>query len=327
MKISVVDKQLPDLQTTKGAKDEREIKLLKLKKACQDFESIFIYYMLKTMRTSDSKSNLFGEGLGSDIFTQMFDQGLADKMASSGQLDIASNMYKKYETLLGVQEPKQSQPAQPPERTTPITAKNIAGIQTEPIIIQATPQPAAAASVALTAPKVEAEPKPVSIVEPKADATAVENKLAVNAAPLSKRAAKQKAAVENYHDIINEAALANNVNPNLVKAVILQESGGNPKAMSPKGAKGLMQIMDGTARMLGVNDPFDIKQNIQGGVKYLADLIKKFEGDIKSALAAYNAGPAAVKKYGGVPPYDETRDFVNSVMSHFNGLFNLDKSR
>jgi soluble lytic murein transglycosylase-like protein len=329
MKISVVEKQSQAPQATKASKDEREIKLLKLKKACQDFESIFIYYMLKSMRSSDSKSNLFGEGLGSDIFQQMFDQGLADKMSTSGQLDIASNMYNKYAAILEAPAPQKAQPAQPQDISLPVIPKNIIEPQiSSPIIqpaVQLKSEPVTGATTAV--PDIKADPLPVSISEPKADVTSVIDKPTTKVASLSKKAARQKATIDNYHDIIANAATANNVDPNLVKALILQESGGNPNAISSKGAKGLMQIMDGTAKMLGVTNSFDIKQNIEGGVKYLGDLIKKFEGDIKNALAAYNAGPAAVQKYGGIPPYDETADFVNSVMENFNGLFNLDKSR
>ncbi len=330
MKVSIVEKQSsPIKQTDKVAKTEREIKLLKLKKACQDFESIFIYYMLKSMRTSDSKSNLFGEGLGSDIFMQMFDQGLADKMAASGQLNIAENMFSKYAAMVGGADISASQPTRPVEVRDPVIRDNTIAPQASPtqkkvVSIEsksAVPDPQSAI------PENEISSPPVSISEPQADATNVAAKsLAISPTGL-KKATSQKAVVEKYHDIIATAAADNNIDPNLVKAVIMQESGGNPNAISSKGAKGLMQIMDGTAKMLGVTDPFDIKQNIEGGVKYLAGLIKKFEGDIQKALAAYNAGPGAVQKYGGIPPYDETTDFVNSVMSHFNGLFNFDKSR
>ena len=104
------------------------------------------------------------------------------------------------------------------------------------------------------------------------------------------------------------------VDPFLVRAVIQVESGGNPEAISPKGAMGLMQLMPGTARELGVEDPMHPHQNVKGGITYLSQMIKRFSGDLKLALAAYNAGPAAVEKYRGIPPYEETRAFVDRVL-------------
>jgi soluble lytic murein transglycosylase-like protein len=101
----------------------------------------------------------------------------------------------------------------------------------------------------------------------------------------------------------------------LIKALIRQESAGDPKAISDKGAKGLMQLMDSTAAMLGVTDPFNPSQNIMGGARYLSQLIKRFGGDLVKAIASYNAGPGAVEKYNGIPPYPETRKYVRNVMS------------
>lgn len=335
MKISVADKQISSQQSDKVSKSEREVKLLKLKKACQDFESIFIYYMLKSMRTSDTKSNMFGEGLGSDIFMQMFDQGLADKMSSTGQLDIARNMYSKYAALVGGTDDTIAQPTKAIDGPKPKIIKNTIAPHVSPAknAITTDKQPVNSVKNVTTVPNPETavpiadlDLPAVSISQPQADATSVADNT-IASVTLSKKETRQKALVDKYHDIITNAATAYDIDPNLIKAVILKESGGNPNAISAKGAKGLMQIMDGTARMLGVTNPFDTKQNIEGGVKYLADLINRFEGNIENALAAYNAGPAAVQKYGGIPPYDETTDFVTSVMSYFNGLFNFDKSR
>jgi hypothetical protein len=117
-----------------------------------------------------------------------------------------------------------------------------------------------------------------------------------------------------WDDLIDERATAHGIRPELVRAVIQVESGFNPRARSPKGAMGLMQLMPGTAAELGVGNPFDPEQNIRGGVAYLRSLLDQFEGNEELALAAYNAGPNAVSRYGhNVPPYRETRDYVEKV--------------
>lgn len=105
----------------------------------------------------------------------------------------------------------------------------------------------------------------------------------------------------------------------LIRAVIKQESSGNPNAVSSRGAQGLMQLMPNTARELGVTNAFNIRQNIDGGTKYLAMLIKRYHGDLALALAANNAGPRKVLKYGGIPPYKQTQRYVRRVMADFNG--------
>jgi len=104
----------------------------------------------------------------------------------------------------------------------------------------------------------------------------------------------------------------------LVASVIKAESNGDPKAVSTAGAKGLMQLIDSTASDMGVRDVFDPHENIEGGVKYLRKMINQF-GDIKKALAAYNAGPEAVKRYEGVPPYRETKNYVEKVLKNLSG--------
>ena len=111
---------------------------------------------------------------------------------------------------------------------------------------------------------------------------------------------------------------ANNLNPALVKAIIRAESNGERLAVSPKGAQGMMQLMPLTARRLNVSDPFDPIENIEGGVRYIKELLGTFGGNLHHAVAAYNAGPAAVKKYGGVPPYPETRRYVKRVMDYYS---------
>lgn len=112
---------------------------------------------------------------------------------------------------------------------------------------------------------------------------------------------------------IDTAATSHALDPALVRAIIHAESGFNPKALSPQGAQGLMQLMPGTARELGVGNAFDTSENIRGGTKYLAKLLTMFNGDIRLAAAAYNAGPNAVRKHGDVPPYEETQTYVKRV--------------
>lgn len=116
-----------------------------------------------------------------------------------------------------------------------------------------------------------------------------------------------------YGDDIRSAARATGVNAALLRAVIHAESGFNARALSYKGAQGLMQLMPGTASDLGVGDAFDPAQNISGGARYLASLLRSYHGDVKLAAAAYNAGAGAVAKYGGIPPYAETQVYVKRV--------------
>jgi soluble lytic murein transglycosylase-like protein len=114
-----------------------------------------------------------------------------------------------------------------------------------------------------------------------------------------------------------DVARRHGLDPALVLAVASVESGFRPKAVSPKGAQGLMQLMPATATSLGVTDVFDPETNLEGGSRYLAELIALYDGDLTKALAAYNAGPGAVKRHGGVPPYQETRAYVKKVLERY----------
>jgi soluble lytic murein transglycosylase len=117
-----------------------------------------------------------------------------------------------------------------------------------------------------------------------------------------------------WRDVAAREAERHGLDPRLVRAVIYVESGEDPRAVSPKGAQGLMQLMPRTAEELGVGNPFRPRENIQGGVSYLAAMLQRFGGNVELALAAYNAGPGAVQRHGGVPPYPETQRYVKKVL-------------
>jgi len=117
-----------------------------------------------------------------------------------------------------------------------------------------------------------------------------------------------------WDEVLIREALDQGVDPSLLRGVMIAESGGDPGAVSPAGAQGLMQLMPETARALGVRNPFDPTQSVRGGAQYLRSLLDRFDGDVERALAAYNAGPGAVERYDGVPPYAETQDYVRRVL-------------
>jgi len=151
-------------------------------------------------------------------------------------------------------------------------------------------------------------------VETRADGTTV----IVNETPTqrSRRLAVRLQAVpaESGLDLVIERhARLQDLNPRLVQAVIQVESGYNPRALSRRGAQGLMQLMPGTAKLLGVEDPYDPEENVRGGTEYLRRQLDRFS-NLSLALAAYNAGPSAVAQHGGIPPYAETRDYVRKVL-------------
>jgi soluble lytic murein transglycosylase-like protein len=125
-------------------------------------------------------------------------------------------------------------------------------------------------------------------------------------------AVEEPAPAVPYGEIIDKFAAKHQVDPKLVRAVIQVESAYQPRARSAKGAMGLMQLMPGTARQYAVDRPYEVESNIEGGIKYLRSLLDRFQ--LPLALAAYNAGEAAVQRFGGIPPYRETRDYVARIL-------------
>jgi soluble lytic murein transglycosylase-like protein len=136
---------------------------------------------------------------------------------------------------------------------------------------------------------------------------------------------KGKKGEKVFHPIIHEFSKKHDLDPALIKAIVMAESGYNPEAVSKKGARGLMQLMPKTAESLGVKDCFNPKQNISGGVRYFKKLFNKFNGDISLALAAYNAGITHVRKHNGVPPFKATRFYVQKVFHYYQYYKNQSK--
>jgi len=153
------------------------------------------------------------------------------------------------------------------------------------------------------------QPAPVAIsvdpVKPRGDATSPTDMGNSTAAALKRQIDRN----------IHNAARKYDLSPRLLRSLIRHESNFDPQAVSSAGAMGLMQLMPDTARDLGIHDPFDVEQNIDGGARYLRQMLDRFRGNRTLALAAYNAGPGTVERYGGVPPYPETQHYVQKVLS------------
>jgi soluble lytic murein transglycosylase-like protein len=223
---------------------------LRLRKAVQDFEALFVGYMLKSMREAIPESKLFGDGFGADMMTSMMDAELARTMTQSRSFGLAEMLYRQ-----------------------------------------------------LTGERAEAH-VPVPVRAP--------------SSPPAEMAPSVRQRVNAYDTIIREAADTLGVKRSLVKAVIASESAGDAAARSAKDAKGLMQLLDSTASEMGVGDIWNPRENIFGGVRYLRTMLDRFGGDTTRAVASYNAGPGAVERHDGVPPYRETREYVERVMRYLS---------
>jgi Rod binding domain-containing protein len=241
-----------------------ETRKLKLEKASREFESLFVYQLLKSMRSSIGSEASPNAGFGKDIFMSIADEALASKIGETGSFGIAETLTRSLERMIDHEGGKAG------KRNTADGVGRFIPLADERRVIPIVPDEASVTGKEVVAPDIDRH--------------------------------------------IARAARRHGVSPALVRAVIRAESGGDAHAVSPKGAKGLMQLLDTTASDMGVQNVFDAEENIEGGTKYLGMLLRRFSGDIRMAVAAYNAGPGAVDRYGGVPPYSETVRYVDRIM-------------
>jgi Rod binding domain-containing protein len=270
----------------------------RLKKATKDFEAYFMLYMLKSMRETIPKSGLLEEGLGNDIYSSMFDEELSKKIAGSSPGSLSELLYKSLEKTL-VAENK-------PEGDAELSKK--INLQIKPVPLRLSIDKAIHLPHSSAVKNSEPIKAPVTKPEKLSTPSPRFPILKIGSDPI----------LEKYGDSIVQASKQYNVSPRLIYSVIAAESGGRYDAVSSRGAKGLMQLADSTAEQMGVSDSLDPHENIIGGTKYLRELLDRYDGDLRLTLAAYNAGPGTVSKFNGVPPFSETREYIDKVLDRLN---------
>jgi soluble lytic murein transglycosylase-like protein len=245
-------------KTSQPIKDEKQ--KAKLQKAVQDFEAVFVNYLLKTMRKTINKDEGSESGFGGEMMQEMFDFEMAKHISRNSRLGIGEMLLRQ----------------------------------------------------------MNKGELPSSLIDgDSVKASEAFRKQSISS-PRSTSGVNVKKEVNKYEDIINEASKKYGVDASLLKAMMATESAGNPKAHSSANAKGLMQLIDSTATMLGVDDVWDPEQNIHGGAKYMKQLLEKFNGDTTLAVASYNAGPERVAKNNSVPAIPETLQYVKRVMKYMD---------
>ncbi len=293
--ISLKSLQPQEKKISKGLSESLETKKYRLKKATKEFESFFMLHMLKAMRKTIPQSEMFNGGLGQDMYTSMFDEELSRKVAGSSPNSLSEILYKSLEKHLEATAPD----------VIPGTKK---GTEVPTSIAETRRMETNKFNQAVSSPKVT---KPVEKEEPKPA-------LPVERVTQPKPKITSDPILKEFGLTIDKASRKYDVDSRLIYSVIVAESGGKPDAVSPKGAKGLMQLIDSTAVEMGVADSLNPHENIVGGTKYLRQLLDRYDGNLKLTLAAYNAGPGTVSKYNGVPPYSETRQYIENVLGRLH---------
>lgn len=262
-----------------------------LAKSAREFEAVFMNSLLKAMRKTVPENKLFNSGGATKFYRQMHDAEIAKTLttghAGMGIADMIVNQFASH-------------------------------VDAE-----------AAARAGKDIPDPIAAPTPLGPPAPQAlsryqSMSRIGSEVATRARMRGLAAAQGSGVADTlarFEDEIHGAAADSGLDPALILAVVMEESGGDPQARSHKGATGLMQLMPTTAAEVGVQDPTSPTQNLRGGAGYLARMLRRYDGRLDLALAAYNAGPGNVDKAGGqVPPFRETRQYVDRVLTRYQGL-------
>jgi soluble lytic murein transglycosylase-like protein len=300
--VEIVQTQSLATATNPATQPSRAAESAKLRDAAQQFEALFVNLLLKSMRSTVIESDLIQNKSEMKTYRQLLDQEMAKQMARGPQgLGIAELIYSRFEAHLA------AEPA-----ATDETPAAPADARSAPAAGTTAPLPEIERRRALRAYAVGRDAPPATRIPPRSQ------DLLQSAQRLSPAAADTVGA---YGEMIDNAAARTGVPRELILAVIMGESSGAADAVSPVGAQGLMQLMPETAGELGVSDPFDPRQNIEGGARYLAWLRRSFGGDLDLVLAGYNAGPGRVARAGNrVPNIAETRDYVRKIGDMYRTL-------
>jgi len=280
-------RKFSDLKPSKGVSNLAPEEKARYAEAARGFEAMFVNMMMKEMKQGMlDKTSLAGDGekmtFGADTLEGYTDMLFAEQVSKTG-------------TGIGIAD---------------MIYKQMTGGDKLANITNHAPR---------SMPKATMMPMAENMIPPRGRAI-TKSPIATNPIDnLPKTALKR---IEHYEPIINEAAQITGLDKDLLKAVIMAESAGRPDAVSSAGAKGMMQLMDGTASDMRVRNVFDPKDNIMGGSKYLSQMLERYDGDVEKALAAYNAGPGNVDKYGGTPPFKETQNYVLKVARYHNMFAN-----
>lgn len=293
---------------------------LRLQNAVKEFEAVLVGYMLKSMRSSIPREEASGNGFGADMLEGMFDTELARHISHSSSLGLGEMLYKR---ITGEEMPRTETASDGGALRTSKTSAAGPGASAQSTDTSFPAQPAVGRDTDTTrvpditraAGSGTVADGPATIRQGGLQGASFRTGVSgIPSQPALPDTVRQR--VENLSPIISDAAREHGVDAQLLKAVIATESAGRVTAQSSRNAKGLMQLIDSTAAAMGVRNVWDPRQNVRGGAKYLSQMLERFQGNVEHALASYNAGPGAVDKYQGVPPYKETQDYVDRVLQY-----------